>query len=265
MSAPTASAPPAAPSTPPTYTEEPILSIDHWNPGLVSIRLRRNPAYKFVPGQFARIGLRHESGEIIWRAYSIVSAPAEPFIEFFLVVLPTGEFSSRLGKLVVGDAILVDPTAQGFLTPDRFTDGKDLWLFATGTGLAPYISMLRDPPTRARFERIVLVVSVRKAEDFAYLAELAALDNAAGAKLIVIKTLTRDEGSTDALHGRVTHLTESGELERAAGFAMDKTRSRFMLCGNPEMVESMRAILKARGFTMNRKLTPGNIIVENYW
>lgn len=266
MSAPTVSVAAATAST--KFTEEPIVSIHHWNPGLISLRVRRDPAYRFRPGQFARIGLHNEAGEIIWRAYSIVSAPDESFLEFFMVILPTGEFSSRVGGLVVGDLILVDRIAQGFLTLDRFVDGADLWLIATGTGLAPYIAMLRHAEIWQRFQRIVLVVSVREAHDFAYLQELEGLaqnKEAGRAVLTVVRATTRDPAANGALHGRVTILTESGELERNVGFAMDHTRSRFMLCGNPEMVEAMRAILKARGFAMNRKLTPGHIIVENYW
>jgi ferredoxin--NADP+ reductase len=157
------------------------------------------------------------------------------------------------------------------LTLDRFGDGDDLWLIGTGTGLAPYISMLREPSTWKRFQNIVIALSVREAQDLAYVDEieaLAASHTAGEAKLHFVKSLTRDTNSTVAtnvLHGRLTTLTESGALEQHAHLAFDLARSRFMLCGNPEMVEAMRAILKARGFAMNRRLTPGHIIVENYW
>jgi ferredoxin--NADP+ reductase len=246
----------------------PILSRYVWNDHLLSIRIAREADYHFVPGQFARIGLAEPNGQTTWRAYSIVSAPHEPFLEFFLVVLPAGKFSARVATLAVGEAILVEKPAQGFLTLDRFTDGQDLWLIGTGTGLAPYISMLREPSTWTKFQHIVIALSVREARDLAYVDEiktLAAKHNHGEAKLSFVKSLTRDASITDALHGRLTTLTESGELEASAGVAFDLARSRFMLCGNPEMVEAMRAILKSRGFTMNRKLTPGHIIVENYW
>ena len=247
-----------------------MVWLHRWNDALMSFRIRRDPSYSFTPGQFARIGLRKAEGDVIWRAYSIVSAPEEAFLEFFLVVVPTGEFSSRVAQLAVGDRMLVEKQAQGFLTADRFKDGRDLWLLGTGTGLAPYISMLRDHTVWQQFANIVVVLSVREGRDLGYVEELAALaqrsvaDACGRARLVFVKTLTR-ETADGALQGRIPALIESGELEKAAGLALSDANSRFMLCGNPEMVESMRALLKARGFRMNRKLEPGHIIVENYW
>jgi ferredoxin/flavodoxin---NADP+ reductase len=251
-----------------------VLWRHRWNPHLLSIRIAREADYTFQPGQFARIGLPGDDGgdelEMIWRAYSIVSAPHEDFIEFFLVVVPEGKFSSRVAKLNVGDKMMLEKPAQGFLTLDRFVDGKDLWLIGTGTGLAPYISMIREPSTWTRFENIVVALSVREANDLAYVDEIRTLAATRGpAKLTFITSLTRDASAPnampDAMHGRLTTLIEAGALEQKANLAFDLNRSRFMLCGNPEMVEAIRALLKARGFAMNRRLTPGHIIVENYW
>lgn len=245
--------------------------MHRWNPALMSFRLRRDPGYVFAPGQFARIGLVKENGETLWRAYSIVSAPHEAFLEFFLLVVTTGEFSRRVGTFNVGDTMLVEQMPQGFLTIDRFKQPgreQDLWLLATGTGLAPYISMLRDAAVWTRFENIIVVLSVRERHDLGYteeLEQLAANHAREGlAKSHFVKTLTRDT-LHGALHGRINTLLESGALEAAAGVALSDARSRFMLCGNPEMVETMRRLLKGRGFRMNRKLAPGHIIVENYW
>ncbi|MFO0465232.1 MAG: ferredoxin--NADP reductase, partial [Burkholderiales bacterium] len=249
---------------PPKVVSAPIVYRHEWNSHLLSIRIARDPGYRFTPGQFARIGLADGNGETTWRAYSIVSAPHEPFLEFFLVVLPGGKFSARVAKLAIGEEILLEKPAQGFLTLDRFRDGADLWLIGTGTGLAPYVSMLREPSTWKRFQNIVIALSVREAQDLAYVDEietLAASHTAGEAKLHFVKSLTRDRNATPAaniLHGRLTTLTESGELEANTELAFDLDRSRFMLCGNPEMVEAMRAILKARGFAMNRRLTPGH-------
>jgi ferredoxin--NADP+ reductase len=215
--------------------------------------------------------LTKENGEMIWRAYSIVSAPHEPFLEFFLLVVPSGEFSSRVGRFNIGDIVLVEQMPQGFLTVDRFRQAsrdQDLWLFATGTGMAPYISMLRDEAIWKRFENIIVVLSVRERHDLGYTEELERLaaEHARDglAKFHFVKTLTRDT-LHGALHGRVNTLVESGALEATAGVPLSDARSRFMLCGNPEMVETMRKLLKSRGFRMNRKLEPGHIIVENYW
>ncbi len=245
--------------------------LHRWNPALMSFRLRRDPGYIFAPGQFARIGLIKENGESLWRAYSIVSAPHQPFMEFFLLVVPIGEFSRRVGTLNIGDTMLVEQMPQGFLTIDRFKQPgreQDLWLISTGTGLAPYVSMLRDEAIWKRFENIIVVLSVRERHDLGYTEELEQLAadhvREGMAKFHFVKTLTRDT-LHGALHGRINTLVESGELEAAAGVTLSDTRSRFMLCGNPEMVETMRKLLKSRGFRMNRKLEPGHIIVENYW
>lgn len=265
---------PAAPAPqPPTtrITEEPVVWLHRWNPSLLSFRLRRDPDYRFVPGQFARIGLARENAETLWRAYSIVSAPHEAFLEFFLIIVPSGEFSSRVDKLQLGDTMLVEQAPQGFLTADRFRqvdNQQDLWLFATGTGLAPYVSMLRDEAVWRRFENIVIVLSVRERHDLGYTEELSRLAarpaEKGHAKFHFVKTLTRDSAA-GALEGRINSLFASGALAKATGVAFSDARSRFMLCGNPEMVESMRALLKSHGFRMNRKLVPGHIIVENYW
>ena len=262
---------PAPASTTARITEEPVVWVHRWNPALMSFRLRRDPGYDFAPGQFARIGLVKENGESIWRAYSIVSAPREAFLEFFLLVVPSGEFSRRVGTFNVGDTMLVEQMPQGFLTIDRFKQPdrcQDLWLLASGTGLAPYVSMLRDEEVWKRFENIIVVLSVRDRHDLGYtdeLDQLAAEHARAGlAKFHFVKTLTRDN-LHGALHGRINTLVESGALEAAAGVQLSQARSRFMLCGNPEMVETMRKLFKGRGFRMNRKLEPGHIIVENYW
>lgn len=269
-----APAPDIAPATAGAkITEVPILWRHEWNSHLLSIRIAKPSDYDFLPGQFARIGLKDEAAEqgvtpeTTWRAYSIVSSPDQAFLEFFLVVLPSGKFSARVARRAVGETIMLEKPAQGFLTLDRFKDGDDLWLMGTGTGLAPYISMLRERSTWQRFRNIVLALSVREARDLAYVEEIETLaaSHAKGeARLRFIKSLTR-ETVDGTLHGRLTTLTESGALERAADLPFDSQRSRFMLCGNPEMVEAMRALLKGRGFAMNRRLTPGHIIVENYW
>ncbi len=254
------------------YTLELMIWLKHWTPHLISFRLSRNPAYRFVSGQFARIGLAKSAEEPVWRPYSIVSSPADPYLEFFSVIVPGGEFSSRLVCLKQGDEVLLENRAQGFLTIDRFDNapaGKDIWLIATGTGLAPFISMVRDPQIWQRFDHVVIVQTVRDRQDLAYAEALSALvrdvaTNRPGKSLRHIKTLTR-ETMAGTLHGRVTTLIESGELERTANLAMSDQDSRFMLCGNPQMVEDVRNLLKTRGFRMNRKMQPGHIVVENYW
>lgn len=251
------------------FTIERITAIRRWTPHLFSFRTTRDAAFRFVPGQFARLGLRKEDDGIVWRAYSMVSAPYDEHLEFYSIVVPGGEFTSRLVQLTEGDEILVDKTNYGFLTTDRFVGGRDLWLLATGTGLAPYISILHDPATWTGYERIVLVHSVRCAAELAYRAELADLAEHPLVGDVVhqlhyIPVVTR-ERVPGALHERITTLIENGELERAGGFRLDHERSRIMLCGNPQMVDDGRKLLNRLGYRLSRRAAPAHLVVENMW
>jgi ferredoxin/flavodoxin---NADP+ reductase len=252
------------------FTAQHVISWHEWAPTLFSFRVSRDPAYHFVPGQFARMGQRKDDGSTVWRAFSVCSPPSADFLEFFAVVVPHGEFTSLLYARRVGAEILLERPAQGFLTADRLwrgDDPKDLWMLATGTGLGPYVSMLSDAEVWKHFERLVVVHSVRHEAELGYAAELKAWSEKPpfeGARLSYVPTVTR-EPETQLLKGRIPALIESGDLEKAAGVSFDSVRSRFMLCGNPEMVEQTRALLKSKGFTNDRRLVPGHIAVENYW
>ncbi len=184
-------------------------------------------------------------------------------------MVPDGEFTSELSRLEVGDELLVDKQAFGFLTLDRFLDGRDLWLLATGTGIAPFLSILQDFEAWQRFERIILVYSVREARELAYqqlIAELPQRDylEGLGSKLLYQPVVTREQ-IPGALHGRITTLIENGELERAADLQLTPEHSRIMLCGNPQMIEDTRAVLKARDLNLAMTRRPGQVAVENYW
>lgn len=254
------------------YTVEHVTWLHHWAPTLFSFRLSRSAAYQFIPGQFARLGLRKPDGEFVWRAYSICSAPAADYLEFFSVVVPDGEFTGRVAAYTTADVLLVEKKAQGFLTADRFyrSEGrKDLWMLATGTGLGPYLSLLHDAETWRRFENLIVVHSARHANELAYAQTLKEMQSRAPfsdavAKLRYVPTVTR-ELAAGALQGRIGALIEDGQLEKAAGVDLSLDYSRFMLCGNPQMVEETRALLKERGFRNDRKLEAGHIAVENYW
>lgn len=251
------------------FTRQRLLEVQTLTPNLFTLRTSRDPGFRFTAGQFARLGVRKPSGCIVWRAYSMVSAPHDEFLGFFSIVVPDGEFTSELSRLEVGDELLVDKQAFGFLTLDRFPDGRDLWLLATGTGIAPFLSILQDFEAWQRFERIILVYSVREARELAYqqlIAELPQRDylEGLGAKLLYLPVVTR-ERVPGALHGRITTLIENGELERAADLQLTPEYSRIMLCGNPQMIEDTRAVLKARDLNLAMTRRPGQVAVENYW
>jgi len=251
------------------FTRQRLLEVQTLTPNLFTLRTSRDPGFRFSAGQFARLGVRKPSGCIVWRAYSMVSAPHDEFLDFFSIVVPDGEFTSELSRLEVGDELLVDKQAFGFLTLDRFPYGRDLWLLATGTGIAPFLSILQDFEAWQRFERIILVYSVREARELAYqqlIAELPQRDylEGLGEKLLYLPVVTR-ERVPGALHGRITTLIENGELERAADLQLTPEHSRIMLCGNPQMIEDTRAVLKARDLNLAMTRRPGQVAVENYW
>jgi len=251
------------------YTRQTLLDVQPLTPSLFSLRTTRDAGFRFRAGQFARLGVTKADGSVVWRAYSMVSSPFDEHLDFYSIVVPGGEFTSELSRLREGDELLVDRQAFGYLTLDRFVDGRDLWLLATGTGIAPFLSILQDFEAWERFERIKLVYSVREARELAYLDLIAGLEQRdylaeyAG-KLQFIPVVTREQ-HPGALNGRITTLIENGELERAAGLELIPEHSRVMLCGNPQMIDDTRQVLKARGLNLSLSRRPGQVAVETYW
>jgi ferredoxin--NADP+ reductase len=261
---------PDPPSPQDKYTVETITDVRPWTDSLFSFRTTRDRGYRFVPGQFARLGVGGAAeGSTVWRAYSIASAAHDEHLEFFSVVVPGGAFTSRLSRLREGDEIFVERRSYGFLTTDRFEAGRDLWMLATGTGLAPFLSILHDFHTWENYDNLVLVQSVRTQSELAYEDLIRGFDQSEyyaefANKLRYVRIVTR-EPVPGTLRDRVTKLLASGVLENNVGLKLDHERSRIMLCGNPEMVEDSRRILVERGYRMSRRGDPGHLAVENYW
>ena len=257
-------------STADKYTVETITDVRPWTENLFSFRTTRDRGYRFVPGQFARLGVNGAAeGSIVWRAYSIASAAHDEHLEFFSVVVPNGAFTSRLSRLREGDPIYVERKSYGFLTTDRFQAGRDLWMLATGTGLAPFLSILHDFATWEQYDNLVLVHSVRTQPELAYEDVIQSFEKSEyyaefAHKLRYARIVTR-EPVPGTLRDRVTKLLGNGVLEENIGLKLDHDRSRIMLCGNPEMVEDSRRILTERGFRLSRRGEPGHLAVENYW
>lgn len=266
-----------------------VLSKTTWTPNLFSFTVSRPDSFKFTAGQFVRLGVnpsqlkyyqQTEAGdetadsalnEDIFRAYSIVSSPFDEVIEFFSIVIPDGAFTSQLQHLQVGDELLLNTMPFGFLTLARYQKPlpKDLWLLATGTGLAPFLSMLQDLKTWEDYEHIVLAYSARSLDELAYVERIESLQEDFGtlvdnpARLIFIPIVTR-EPVEGALTERLPKLLLEGTLQERAGIALDIDSTHVMLCGNPDMVEDTKEALKTLGLVMNRR-GEGNIAVENYW
>lgn len=262
---------------PEKYSAERLTWIEAVNDHLFRFRTTRYRGFRFTPGQFARLGVYREDGaagpRYVWRAYSIASSSYDDFLEFYSIVVPQGEFTTRLAQLKVGDEILIEKTNYGFLTTDRFPAGRQLWLLSSGTGLAPFMSILQDLDVWAHYEDIVVVHSVRRPDELAYRQEIAAYAQQGGpipeapgaiARLHYVPIVTR-EPSPGVLAERIPATIGNGQLESAAGVALDPGTSRAMICGNPEMVEDVRRALHARGFAVSRRSHPGNMAVENYW
>ena len=274
-----------------------VLSKTTWTPNLFSFTVSRPDSFKFTAGQFVRLGVNPSQlnyykqlsavadtydeeldetvnkalNEDIFRAYSIVSSPFDEILEFFSIVIPDGAFTSQLQHLEVGDELLLNTMPFGFLTLARYQKPlpKDLWLLATGTGLAPFLSMLQDLKTWEDYEHIVLAYSARSTEELAYIKKIESLQEDFGslvdnpAKLIFIPIVTR-EPVEGALTERLPKLLLDGTLQARAGIDLDIDSTHVMLCGNPEMVEDTKETLKSLGLVMNRR-GEGNIAVENYW
>lgn len=269
-----------------------VIEVTRWAPTLLSFKVTRPDGFKFTAGQFVRLGIHgkdlqyfaqnHETKLItsetqdkpidldgyVFRAYSVASSPYDEFIEFFSVVIPEGEFTSKVNHIQVGDSLLLNTTPFGYLTLARYQLPlpNDLWLLATGTGLAPFLSILKTIDVWQQYQRIILVYSARTSQELAYQAEIGSIksiygDN--GAAFVFLPIVTR-EADYAGEKARIPNLILSGKLTQLVGQKLDKERSHVMLCGNPQMVEDTKEALKSIGLTMNRR-GEGNIAVENYW
>lgn len=248
------------------FSLEKVLSVHRWTNNLFSFTMTRPAHFKFSAGQFARIGLK-VGDELVVRAYSVVSSPFDETMEFFSIVVPDGAFTSNLQHLKVDDELYLEKIPYGYLTLARYQlpAPKDLWLLGTGTGLAPFISMLQDFETWTKYQNIHLVYSVRTEAELAYVERIQEIADSFGeghTGFKFIPVITRDPNAE--LHDRLPVLIANGELEQAAGLELNVASTHVMLCGNPQMVEDTKEALKARGLVMNRR-GEGNIAVENYW
>lgn len=249
---------------------ERVLDVRHWNDTLFSFRTTRDASLRFENGHFVMIGLppEQQGGKALMRAYSIASANYEDHLEFFSIKVQNGPLTSRLQNLKPGDDIIVSRKPTGTLLLHDLLPGKRLYLLSTGTGLAPFLSIIRDPETYERFEKVVLVHGVRQVSDLAYhdyltheLPHHEFLGERVRAQLVYYPTATREPFR---YNGRLTELMQSGKLFADMGlpsFTPDDDRA--MLCGSPGMLADTRALLDARGFQASPHIgTPGHYVFE---
>lgn len=246
--------------------EERVLSVRHWTDRLFSFTTTRDPSFRFRNGEFTMIGLKVD-GRPLLRAYSVVSPNYEDTLEFFSIKVPDGPLTSRLQHVVEGDPIIIGRKATGTLVLDNLKPGRTLYLLGTGTGLAPFLALIRDPETYERFEKIVLVHGCREVAELAYGEEIVSglashelLGEEVSAKLVYYPTVTREPFRN---RGRITDLIESGKLFEDVGLPMlDKATDRVMLCGSPEMMVQLRHMMEARGFEEGSNGEAGDFVLE---
>ena len=237
-----------------------------WARGLYSLEVAA-PDVKFVAGQFGRLALPAPPGHpepMIGRPYSFVNPPGTQPHEFYFIVVPQGPLSPRLAQLVPGDPVWLGPRANGFFSVDEIPGAESLWCLATGTGLGPYLSMLRTAEPWQKFARVVLVHAVRHADELTYRDTIAAIAHAHPGAFTYIPMVSRDT-HPDALAGRIPAAIADGRLEARAGIALSPENAHAMLCGNPAMVEDTQALLATRGMRRHRRKEPGHVTVETYW
>ncbi len=246
--------------------QEQVLSVHHWNDTLFSFTTSRSQSFRFKNGHFTMIGLEHE-GRPLMRAYSIASANHEDALEFFSIKVADGPLTSKLQKIQVGDQILISRKPTGTLVLDHLLPGRHLYLISTGTGLAPFISLIKDPEVYERFDKVILTHGVRHVSELAYsdminneLPNNAYFGDQVRDKLLYYPTVTREPFRNQ---GRLTELMQSGKLCRDLGlpeFSLEQ--DRFMICGSPWMLKDTCAILDAQGFTEARHGDLGHYVIE---
>jgi ferredoxin--NADP+ reductase len=248
------------------FNEERVLAVHHWTDRLFTFKTTRDKSLRFSNGHFTMIGLRVNDKPLL-RAYSIVSANYEEQLEFLSIKVPEGPLTSRLQHIKVGDTIIVGRKPTGTLLIDYLLPGKRLFLLSTGTGLAPFMSIVRDPATYEKFEQIILVHGVRKKDELAYhdllVEHLPAhefLGDLVTSQLRYYPTVTREAYRN---MGRVTDLLETGKMFEDLDIPpLERAQDRVMICGSPGMLRDLKQILEGRGFAEGNTSRPGDFVIE---
>jgi ferredoxin--NADP+ reductase len=248
------------------FNKEQVLAVRHWTDTLFSFTTTRDPGFRFVSGQFTMMGLEIDGCPLL-RAYSMASANHEETLEFFSIKVADGPLTSKLQKIREGDIVLVGRKPTGTLIADNLLPGKRLLLLSTGTGLAPFASVIKDPDVYERYEKIILVHGCRQVAELAYGEQLVAalrqdeiFSEILAGKLEYYPTVTREPFRN---RGRITDLITSDKLFGDIGLPpLDIETDRVMLCGSPAMLESLRGIFHGRGFAEGNHSEPGHFVIE---
>lgn len=245
------------------FVEGRVVALKPWTERLYSIQVEA-AVEPFRAGQFGRLALPSEAGEMIVRPYSFVNAPHERPHEFYFITLENGPLTQRLVRLHPGDPIWIAPRASGFMTLADIQDADFLWLLSTGTAVGPFLSICKTEEAWRRFKKVVLAHAVRYAEELTYQETVRVIAEQRGSQFVYVPFVTRED-TNFALKARIPQAIQDGRLEARAGVPLAAEGSQVMICGNPDMVADTSAVLEARGFKKNRRKDPGQITVENYW
>jgi ferredoxin--NADP+ reductase len=248
------------------FNEERVLSVHHWNDSLFSFTTTRNAAFRFRNGHFVMMGLEVE-GRPLLRAFSLAGANYDEHLEFYSIKIPDGALTSRLQHVEPGQRLLVGRKPTGTLLVENLRPGKRLYLLATGTGLAPFLSIIRDPATYERYEKVVIAHGVRRVSDLAYrtliedeLPKHELVGEQVQQQLLYYPTVTREPFRNQ---GRINELVEGGKLASDLSLpAVDAENDRFMLCGSPAMLKDLVGVLEARGFDEANSDRRGSYVIE---
>lgn len=239
-----------------------VTALKQWTESLYSLRVDADFP-DFEAGQFAKLALEVD-GEQVARPFSLVNAPDERPLDFYFIEVPGGTLSPKLANLEEGEVIRVSAKAKGMLTVDQVPDSaKNLFLISTGTGLGPFLSILKTSEVWTRFEHVTLVHAVRWQNELTYQETIQAALEAHPEHFSYVPIVSRED-TANALSGRIPAAIENGELEERAGAAMDEN-AHIMLCGNPDMVQDATATLEQRGLRRHKRKEPGHISIEKYW
>lgn len=239
-----------------------VVENKQWCSDLYSLKIHTDPL-AFSSGQFVRVGLDIDNN-LLARPYSLVNTPQEPLLEIHFNHVVDGQLSPHLAALRKGDVIQVSERASGLLTLNEVPDVPHLWLFATGTGIGPFLSILNNPEPWKRFKKIVLAYSAKSVEKLAYRNNFNILKTHYADQFSFIPFVTQEETS-NAIHSRITTSLENGELEKYAGVDINSESSHIMLCGNSTMVSDATGILESRGLRRHKHSDPGHIAIEKYY
>jgi ferredoxin/flavodoxin---NADP+ reductase len=248
------------------WVEGRVAGRRQWTDTLFSLQVSA-PEVAFNAGQFARLALPAPADAkepMLGRPYSFVNPPHSQPHEFYFIIVPGGPLSPRLAALAEGEPVWMLPRANGFFCISEIPEAESLWCISTGTGIGPFLSILRTDEPWSKFRRIVLVHSVRFGNELAYRDEIAAIGRAHPGAFVYVPMVSRETVS-GALAGRIPVAIDDGRLEARTGISLTPENAHAMLCGNPAMVDDTQKVLNARGMRRHRRKEPGHITLETYW